>query len=179
MVGIGTVLADDPALTSRMNGGRNPVRVVLDSRLQVPLRSRLLQDLAEARTILATTQRAPARKIEGLQALGAEVWILPEREGRVELAALMKRLAGEEIMSLLVEGGSRLAGALLREGYVDKLLLFLAPKLMGGEDGKPMFEGKGAVKLSEAIGLTGVRWRRIGEDFMIEGIPRRPLSPGP
>ncbi|HET6369641.1 MAG TPA: bifunctional diaminohydroxyphosphoribosylaminopyrimidine deaminase/5-amino-6-(5-phosphoribosylamino)uracil reductase RibD [Nitrospiria bacterium] len=177
LVGIGTVLADDPALTTRIKGKRDPLRIVLDGRLRVPLRSRLFHLDSNAPTVVAATSLASARKIRRIESLGGKVWVLPGRGGKVELSALMKRLAEEKVTSLLVEGGSRISGALLREGLVDRFLLFLSPKLMGGEDSRPLFSGKGARRLSEAIQLEDARVRRIGDDFLIEGVPRYPSSP--
>jgi diaminohydroxyphosphoribosylaminopyrimidine deaminase/5-amino-6-(5-phosphoribosylamino)uracil reductase len=173
-VGIGTVLADDPALTVRIKGKRDPLRLVLDGRLRIPLRARILHLDSNAPTVVVTTSAASARKMRRIEALGGKVWMLPGRGGRIDLSALMKRLAEEKVTSLLVEGGSRISGALLREGLVDRFLLFFSPKLMGGEDACPLFAGKGARRLSEAIQLADARARRIGEDFLIEGVPRYP-----
>ena len=123
LVGINTVLADDPELTVREVEGPQPLRIVLDSRGRVPLSARVLA--GEARTLVATTAAMPEERERALLERGVEVWRLPAREGRVDLVALLARLAGEEIDSLLVEGGGEVAWSFLAQGLVQKLYLCL------------------------------------------------------
>jgi diaminohydroxyphosphoribosylaminopyrimidine deaminase/5-amino-6-(5-phosphoribosylamino)uracil reductase len=133
LVGVSTVLNDDPSLTARIPGGRDPVRVVVDSSLRIPLRSRVLTQKSAAPTIVATISANKAR-IEALQKAGAEVIRTRARKGRVDLTELVKRLGQRDIMSVLIEGGSEINASALKEGVVDKVVLFLAPLLMTGRD---------------------------------------------
>lgn len=171
MVGIGTVLADDPLLTARLpEGGRNPLRVVVDTKLRIPLEARLL-DPSAAPVLIACGEQADPLKMADLREKGVEVLPLPLRDGRVDLNRLMSHLGKRGIALLLVEGGAELNGSLLKEGLVDKLLLFLAPKLVGGRGPTP-FGGEGFATMREAIPLTGVQVERIGEDWIIQGYPK-------
>jgi diaminohydroxyphosphoribosylaminopyrimidine deaminase/5-amino-6-(5-phosphoribosylamino)uracil reductase len=165
------VLADDPALTCRRRGGRDPVRVVVDSALRTPPSARLL---AEGRSPvwIATTRRASPRRAAALAALGAVILRLPARRGRVDLAALFRAMGKRDIVSVLVEGGSRLAGALLVEGRVDELCWFSAPLLLGG-DGVPMVGSLGVRSPEDAIRLLDLRDRAVGRDRLWSARVRR------
>ena len=175
MVGIGTVIADDPELTCRIPGGRDPLRVVVDSMLRISPSARLLNLESEAKTVVATisTDRG---KIAAVREKGAEVLICREREGRVDLQDMMARLGRMNIQSLLLEGGSTLAGEALRIGLIDKAVLFFAPKLVGGE-GPGLFAGMGIERMEDAFRLKDVKYRRFNGDFMIQGYPERQCLP--
>jgi diaminohydroxyphosphoribosylaminopyrimidine deaminase/5-amino-6-(5-phosphoribosylamino)uracil reductase len=162
MVGVGTVLADDPALTCRRRGGRDPVRIVLDSELRTPPRARVFRE-GRSPVWIATTRRADPRRERALVRAGAEVVRLPARRGRVDLEALFRALGKRDIVSVLVEGGSRLAGTLLGEGRVDELCWFSAPLLIGG-DGVPMVDSLGVRSPERAIRLVDLRDRPVGRD---------------
>ena len=172
MVGIDTVMADDPQLTSRIAGGKDPLRVVVDSSLRTPLNSRLLHLESPARTMIATLV-ADGWKAEQIRACGAEILQCRERDGRIDLDDLFARIGEMGIQSVLLEGGSTLAGEALRQGLVDKFLLFYAPKLLGG-DGPGLFAGRGAVSMADAALLKDVRIRRFGDDILVEGYPEGP-----
>ena len=172
VVGIGTILRDNPLLTTRIPGGRDPLRIVLDSRLRVPERAKILED-SPSRVIIATTKAAPRRKVERLEERGVRVLILRSRGGRVDLRAFVARLGAMGLTSLMVEGGSRVNGSFLDEGLVDKIVLFIAPKLVGDDRAPGIFRGKGVRKIEEARGLRDVTVRRIGGDIVIEGYPGR------
>ena len=169
MVGIGTVVADDPQLTSRIAGGRDPLRVVVDSGLSIPLHVRLLHLHSASRTVIATLASS-GQKVDTLREYGAEVLPCTEREGRVDLRDLLARLGAMGVQSVLLEGGSRLAGEALRLGLIDKFLFFYAPKVIGG-DGVGLFAGKGAATMADAVALRDIKVRRFGTDIMIEGYP--------
>jgi diaminohydroxyphosphoribosylaminopyrimidine deaminase/5-amino-6-(5-phosphoribosylamino)uracil reductase len=169
MVGVGTVIADDPQLTCRIPGKRDPLRIVVDSRLRIPLNARILHQDSAAKTCIATIL-GESEKIDQLKDLGAEIVVCKEREGRVDLMDLMRRLGGMGLQSLLLEGGRELAGEAMRLRLIDKYLLFYAPKLVGG-DGIGLFAGKGVERMEEAPRLSNIQIRRFGHDLMLEGYP--------
>ncbi|MCM2357281.1 MAG: bifunctional diaminohydroxyphosphoribosylaminopyrimidine deaminase/5-amino-6-(5-phosphoribosylamino)uracil reductase RibD [Geobacteraceae bacterium] len=169
MVGVGTVAADDPQLTSRIAGGRDPIRVIVDSALNLPLHSQVLHLHSPARTVIATLAGS-GPEVEKISGAGVEILQCQERDGRVDLRDLLARLGRMGIQSVLLEGGSRLAGEALRLGLIDKYLLFYAPKIVGGE-GPGLFAGRGALKMADAVQLRGLKIRRFGADILIEGYP--------
>jgi len=176
LVGAATVLADDPELTVRLGRGKQPRRVVADSRGRIPPTARILTS-SDPPPIVATTPLCLLEKREKLVETGAEVLVLPEREGKVDLAALLRALGEREITSLLVEGGGKLAAGLLEAGLVDKAWFILAPIIIGGENAPGAVAGKGVAHLSEAWRLKRVRLRRLGEDLAIGGyLPSSPLA---
>ena len=173
LVGIGTVLHDDPSLTTRLpdRQGKNPLRVVLDSMARTPLSARLLTDGA-APTLIAVTARAPQERVAALRQAGAEVLVCGEGP-RVDAQALLKALGEREISSVFVEGGGRVNASLLAAGLVDKVYAFVAPKLVGGRDALTPVEGVGAERLSDAVTLTGLAAETVGEDVLLTGYVRK------
>ncbi len=172
LVGSRTVLVDDPLLTVRHVPGRNPVRIVLDGKGEVPQKAALLRE--PGRTIVATATM-PKEKEEALLALGAEVWRLPGPNGRVELEGLLLRLGAAGIDSVLVEGGGETAAAFLESGLVDRVSFFIAPLLLGGRAAVPAVGGLGAEIVAEGIRLREVEWTRRGEDLLYTGRLERSL----
>lgn len=168
LTGIGTVLADDPLLTCRIEGGRDPLRVVCDSRLRIPLGSRLVQTARDTPTLIAAARPDPARR-QALEAAGCRVWELPGPGGRVDLTALMDRLGAEEIDSVLIEGGGELSWSLLSAGLVQRVQAYVAPKLFGGRDAPSPLGGRGVDLPAQAVRLAGCTVTRLGEDLLIEG----------
>ena len=168
LVGAGTVRADDPLLTCRLAGGRNPFRVVLDSRLRIPLAAKLLRLPDADKTIIATTMKAPLAKVRALEKLGVVVWRLPSRNDRVAWLPLLRKLAGIGVVGLLIEGGAAVAASALKSKVVDKLELFFAPKIVGG-DGRPMIGPLGIGKMAQALTLRRFELRRSGEDLWLSG----------
>jgi diaminohydroxyphosphoribosylaminopyrimidine deaminase / 5-amino-6-(5-phosphoribosylamino)uracil reductase len=169
MVGVGTVLKDDPLLTCRLPGGKDPIRVVVDSTLRIPQHAAILGVQSKAKTVLATCSNDQAR-IESLTSRGVEVISCRECEGGVDLQDLFARLGALGVQSLLLEGGSHLAGGALRAGLIDRCLIFFAPKLVGGE-GIGLFAGEGVAVMGEAIRLEEMTVRRVGPDFLVQGRP--------
>lgn len=170
LVGAGTVIADDPLLTARLRGARDPVRVVLDSTLRSPLDAKLVRTARDVPTIFATTERAPVRKRRALERAGVTVLALPAtREGRVDLEALLDALCEREINGLLVEGGAEVHGAFLDARLVQKVVLFVAPILIGGTDAPVAFGGRGVAELAEALELEGLETAHVGRDLMLTG----------
>jgi diaminohydroxyphosphoribosylaminopyrimidine deaminase/5-amino-6-(5-phosphoribosylamino)uracil reductase len=177
LVGVGTVLADDPQLTVRgVDGGRDPVRVVLDSKLRTPVTARLLPANAAGaipvRTIVACAAATPARRRK-LEAAGAEIWELPGADGRVDLTVLARRLGSAGLLSVLVEGGGQVHASLLAADLADELRLYLAPVAVGGP-APSWLGGTGVRHLADAPRL---RWlgapQRIGDDLVLRAALRR------
>ncbi len=170
LVGIGTVLQDDPRLTTRLpEGGRSPLRVVVDSCLRIPETAKLVKGLAEAATLIATTSRASSEKVERLRRQGVEILVADGPDGRVDLAQLLLQLGQRGIQHLLLEGGAGLNNAMLQAGLIDRVMVFVAPKLVGGDDGFGIFAGAGVRCLGEALTLADVRSCRFDDDILIEG----------
>jgi len=173
MVGIGTVLKDDPLLTVRLPGGKKPhqpLRVVVDSRLRIPLHSQLVRTARLYPTLIATTRAASSSRRKWLAQANVEVLILEnDAQGHVSLKALMKELARRGVVSVLLEGGSTLTASAVREEVVDRLLFFLAPKIIGGERAPGVVGGEGILRLKDAKPVKILKVRRIGPDFLIEG----------
>ena len=167
MVGIGTVLQDDPMLNCRMQEGRDPIRVVCDSQLRTPLRSKLVQTAGQIPTILATACTEP-QKWAAYQEAGCRVLALPDAEQRVALPALMRELAAQEIDSILLEGGGTLNWAMLRHQLVQRVYAYTAPKLFGGRDARTPVEGQGCAAPEDAVLLKNTRITPIGPDFLLE-----------
>jgi diaminohydroxyphosphoribosylaminopyrimidine deaminase/5-amino-6-(5-phosphoribosylamino)uracil reductase len=170
VVGIGTVLADDPELTVRLDPPwpREPFRVVVDSAGRTPPGARLIGAGRPERALIAVTDAAPAGRLAPLEASGARLLRLPSRDGRVDLAALALELARLEVTSALLEGGGELNAGFLEAGLVDRVAAFLAPLLLGGRDAPTAVEGGGR-ELKEAFRLARVTVRPVGRDFLIEG----------
>lgn len=168
MAGVGTVLADDPLLTCRMEHGRNPVRIVCDTRLRTPMDSRIVRSAGEVPTVLAAGN-VPPEKTAPYRAAGCQVWTLPETDGHIDLSALMERLGGEEIDSVLLEGGGTLNWAMLGANLVHRVQAYIAPKLFGGEDAKGAVGGLGVALPGHAALLEHLTITRLGEDILLEG----------
>ncbi len=168
LVGGATVAADNPELTVRHVRGRNPVRVVVDPELKTSRKARWLREDG-TRRIVAATRRSALERRAGFAAAGAEVWILPAGpKGGVSIKALTKRLAEAGLVSVMVEGGGRLAGAFLSRGLVDRLRVFTAPILLGGE-GRPWTEGLKVPRIKAAPVLREANLRKLGRDWLVEG----------
>jgi diaminohydroxyphosphoribosylaminopyrimidine deaminase/5-amino-6-(5-phosphoribosylamino)uracil reductase len=175
LVGVGTVLSDDPSLTARVGARfqtlakKQPLRVVVDSRLRTPLNAQILRRVDGVRTLIATSRMAPAARRLALQRQGVDVVMLPLIRGRVSLLALMRELGKRGITSLLVEGGGEVNAAMLRAKVVQQVRLYMAPSLLGGIDAKGMIGGKGPRRLAAAFKLKHVRTRSLGGDIVVEG----------
>lgn len=167
MAGVGTVLADDPLLTCRIEDGKNPVRIICDSGLRTPLTSQIVRTAKEVPTIFATCTTDP-QAAKPFQDAGCTVLTLPRQEGHVDLQALMKELGQRQIDSILLEGGGTLNWAALKAGIVHKIQAYIAPKLLGGGDAKSPIEGRGFPSPGEAVILTGGAVTPLGDDLLIE-----------
>jgi diaminohydroxyphosphoribosylaminopyrimidine deaminase/5-amino-6-(5-phosphoribosylamino)uracil reductase len=169
VVGAGTALADDPSLTVRLEAyrGRQPIRVLADARGRVPATGKLFDDAAP--TLVATTDAAPEERRAEWQAAGAEVLVLePSLSGGVSLLPLLEALGKREVQDVLVEGGPTLAWSFVEAGLVDRVVLFLAPTLLGGVDAPGVLGGEGFSPVGAGLRLDIVNVRRVGEDLEVE-----------
>ena len=161
VVGISTILADDPRLTVRLVRGKNPIRVIVDSKGRIPLESKILQTASKVKTIVAMTDQAPADKIQKIEDMGAHVMVISAgKEGQnaavprgVNLKELFMRLKNLGLKKILVEGGGELNWSLLRLGLVDELVVTIAPKIAGGRLAITLAEGDGFDKIAQGIQL--------------------------
>lgn len=169
LVGINTVLKDDPSLNVRLKNvkTKNPLRIVLDSKLQIPPEAKIL-DIGIAPTWIATTKQASSIKIKQLENLGLTVLVCPEKEGKIDLLFLLEELGKANIDSLLVEGGGAVNFGFAKEKLVDKVYAFLAPKLIGGERAKTGMEGDGFASLSKVTALKSLSYKKLKNDLLIE-----------
>jgi diaminohydroxyphosphoribosylaminopyrimidine deaminase/5-amino-6-(5-phosphoribosylamino)uracil reductase len=168
LVGIETVLADNPQLNVRLEGEwKQPARIVLDSRGRTPLHSRLLHDAQQVPVYIATTEAMPGATEGALREAGAHVLRLPARQGRVEWKVLLAQLYQSGICSVLIEGGAQVAGSALASGVVDKIVWFVAPKLIGA--GREALAGFTLPNLAAAPRLDKVLWEAMGDDLMVSG----------
>lgn len=180
LVGSGTAIQDDPQLTTRLpgGGGVNPLRIVVDSTLRLPVSSQLAAVAPDCPTLVATSGRASAEKQRQLEDRGVEMLRLPSyADGRIDIEALLVKLGARGIASLLVEGGAMLSASLLQRRLVNKVMVFVAPKMIGG-DGINVVAAFGVETMSDALQLYGMTSKSVGEDVMLEAYlePSEPLS---
>lgn len=168
MVGVGTVLADDPLLTCRIEGGRNPYRIVCDSHARTPLDCQLIRTAREIDTVIAVTEWND--RTAALKKAGAHLVLCQAKNGRVDLTDLMHQLGAHGLDSILLEGGAELAFAALEAGIVHKVQAYIAPKLIGGSTAKTPLGGAGFARMADAVALKNVTVTPLGEDFLLEGV---------
>ena len=173
MVGIGTVLADDPMLNCRVEGGVDPVRIICDSNMHIPTESQIVKTASDIETIVACSQEAleserKQEKIRRLKEAGIQI-IGTEGAHGVNLVELMKKLGGQNIDSILLEGGGTLNASALEDGIVNKVYAYIAGKLIGGMDARSPVEGMGIDRMADAITLQNVEIEKLGDDFCIVG----------
>lgn len=175
MVGIGTVLADDPLLTTRLDDidGKNPIRIVVDTKGNIPLYAKVLQCDHNTKTIIATTEAINKEKLKYIEETGADIIITPLKNNRVDLSYLMKSLGERKIDSVLLEGGSTLSYTALKEGIVDKIISFIGPKIIGGSSSKTPVGGEGIPYIRDAISLKNIDVFKFKDDVMIEAYIRK------
>ncbi len=174
LVGIGTVLRDNPALTARLAGDpprlapRQPLRIVVDSRLRISVTAVVLQNQQAAHTVIATTAAASRRKIEMLRRRGIDVLVLPNLRAHVSLPMLWARLGQLGVTTLLVEGGSEINAAVLRGQLAQRLTCYVAPLLLGGQEAKGLIGGRSPRRLRDAVPLKNLRIEPVGRDMLIQ-----------
>ncbi len=166
MIGINTVLKDDPKLTPRMvKNGTDPMKVVIDSELKTPMKCNLMKQ--PSKLIIATTNKAPKAKINKFYQKGVNVIVLNSKRGMVDLKELMKELGKKEITSLMIEGGSQLNSSAIKDRIADKLLIFTAPKIVG--NGLEAIGNLGITNIDKAVKLKNIKTMKIGKDVLLEG----------
>jgi diaminohydroxyphosphoribosylaminopyrimidine deaminase/5-amino-6-(5-phosphoribosylamino)uracil reductase len=173
LVGIGTVLADDPALTTRLDSpsGKNPLRIVVDSRARTPLTAKVVTD-GQAETLIAVTAAAEAAKVEALRQAGVEVLVVNDGQ-QVDLKQLFCLLGERGVCSIFVEGGARINYSLLKAGLVDKVYTFIAPKMVGGSSAPGPVGGDGVETLDQAFLLENVETELLAGDILVSGYINR------
>jgi diaminohydroxyphosphoribosylaminopyrimidine deaminase/5-amino-6-(5-phosphoribosylamino)uracil reductase len=169
LVGSNTVRLDNPQLTTRLpdGGGKDPVRVVVDSHLRLSPKLKVFTQRSPARTVVVTLEDPAGRKAKRFLDAGAEVWQGRDKEGRVDLKALLRRIAKEGLNHVLVEGGAETYGSFLREKLADELALFIAPKLIGSE-GLSWAGELGVKQMTQALSLENLTVQKLGEDVLLQ-----------
>ena len=170
LVGAGTVLADNPCLLPKPSRGRKPYRIILDTKGRVSPKAKVLCDSAAKQTIMATTTLCPAKRRDEWLKNGAQVWIIPSRQGQVSISALMNKIGKTGLLHVLCEGGSETAASLVRAGMVDEFLFILAPLIIGGKNAPSAVGGDGW-KLAKSPKLRFIEQRIIGNDVLIRAKP--------
>ncbi len=171
LVGVDTVITDNPRLTCRLEHGKNPVRIIADSNLRIPMDATVLD--GTVRTIIITTSQAPKDKMQALQEKQIELLICDGAEGRTDLPQAMKKLGQMGIDSILLEGGGSLMFSAIQAGIVDKVCCYTAPKIIGGASAKTPVEGMGFNSMKEVLALNTMTVRTCGTDVVIEGYLRK------
>ncbi|WML43147.1 bifunctional diaminohydroxyphosphoribosylaminopyrimidine deaminase/5-amino-6-(5-phosphoribosylamino)uracil reductase RibD [Neobacillus sp. PS3-40] len=169
LVGVNTVIADDPELTTRIPNGRNPIRIILDSTLRIPVASKVVTDL-KAPTWIFTTKNYDVDKKQKLENAGIKVFVTSGTK-HVDLQETLEILGENFISSLLIEGGGEINASFMENKLIDKLVLYIAPKVIGGKNAPSFLQGIGAMKMSEAIEFADVSFTQVGKDYKFTGYP--------
>ncbi len=186
MVGVGTVLADNPQLTSRpgelgepeLEPAHQPLRVVLDSAARTPVDANLVSGGLPGKTLVCTTERAPLERVRSLEDRGVEVLIVPQENGRVDVCQALRLLGARGVTSVLAECGGTLGATLMQAHAVDKVLAFIAPKIAGGETAPTPIEGLGVDLMEQAVQLRDPEWTVVGQDVLLTAYVGAPSMPG-
>lgn len=171
VVGINTILRDDPLLTCRLEGGRNPRRIIVDGNAVLPLHSRLVKSIGESEIIVAVTRNAPQERIERLKQVGCNIIKAKDIGGRVDLHELFRHLGEMKLTNILVEGGGRIITSMIEGHFADKIIVFIAPVIIGGEGAMSPVLGKGADTMCKAVKMGEMNIKRFLNDIAIEGVP--------
>jgi diaminohydroxyphosphoribosylaminopyrimidine deaminase/5-amino-6-(5-phosphoribosylamino)uracil reductase len=171
LVGVGTIIADDPSLTARIGNrrGRDPIRIIVDTHLRIPQDARVLNLDSDSITLLATGKDIKPGLLNKVERDGVSIVRCPVRNGRVDLKSLMIELGKRSVTSLMVEGGSSIMGSMIREMLIDKFYIFKAPRIFGGDDGFPMARGAGPVMMDKSLLIRDISTRRFGGDVLVTG----------
>ncbi len=165
LVGVNTILKDNPLLTVRLVKGKNPLRIIVDSRLRTPIKTRIIGDIKSAPVLIATTRRAPSKRIRQFEERGVDIAVIREdREGKVDIKMLVRALSKRGIRSILVEGGSKILTSFLKNRLADRLVVFIAPKIMG--QGIDAIGDLGVVEIARCLNLKANRVKNIDGDLI-------------
>ncbi len=175
MVGIGTIIADDPSLNSRINKGvgKDPIRIIIDSECRISTDAKVIKIDSLARTLVVVTKRAKPERIAAIEATGTDILVVDQKKGKVDLVKLMKLLGLRGIDSILIEGGGKLNYSALEDNLVDKVYAYIAPKIIGGIKAPTPVGGTGIDLMRDAIELVNIKRRVLGEDILIEGYVKK------
>jgi len=179
LVGINTILTDDPLLSCRLRGHlykRQPKKIIVDSRLRLRPKMKIFSAVSPGQVIIATTRFAPCAKVLSFRNKGAWVIIARDEGRKVNLRDLLKKLAGRGIAHVLIEGGGEIIASALEKRLVDRMLVFISPKIVGGRDAPTAVEGKGVQVIEQAKELKDMKFRKVGSDLLIEGRVKAKLS---
>ena len=169
MVGINTVLKDNPRLTCRINKGKNPIRIIIDSQGKIPLESNIVKTAYKIKTFLACNEKIENNKEKLLEEKGIILLKTPSKDGKVNLKILLQKLYELGIYSILVEGGATLSYSLLKENLIDKFLFFVCPLIIGGKNSPTPIEGESVLNISKAYKLENISYKKFINDLLIEG----------
>jgi diaminohydroxyphosphoribosylaminopyrimidine deaminase/5-amino-6-(5-phosphoribosylamino)uracil reductase len=169
LAGVNTVIKDDPQLTTRLPNGRNPIRVIMDSALRLPLEAKVVTD-EQAPTWVFTTKTHEPEKRKALESAGVKVFVT-EQSGKVNPSEVLQVLGKQLISSLLIEGGSEINASFFENKLVDKMIIYMAPKLIGGRNAPSFLAGNGFEKMNDAVELSDVSLETLGKDFKFIGYP--------
>lgn len=167
LAGIGTVLADDPMLNSRIEGSHQPIRIIVDSNLKIPLESQIVKTAKDYKTIIAYTNALEEKK-RALELKNVELWKIKEKDSHVDLSELIKKAGEAGIDSILIEGGGQIHEAALKEGIVNHIYAYIAPKFFGGSEAKTPIEGEGINLPDEAALLKNTAIHFFDDDILLE-----------
>lgn len=173
MIGVNTVIIDDPRLTCNIDGARSPIRIILDSNLRIPLDSKILKTAYMYETIIVTTNNIDLNKKLLVEELNAKILVVDSINGKIDLSKLMIKLGSMGIDSILLEGGGAVNYSALEAGIVDKIMLFMAPIIIGGEESKKFVGGNGVDLLTNSFKVSNLKIESLGEDILITGYIRR------
>ncbi len=171
LVGINTAVRDDPLLTCRLEGGRNPRRIIVDSNATLPLDSRLLNTIGESEIMVAVNSNADQGRIEKLKHLGCKIIQTQGTDGSVDLKELFRLLGEMKLTNILVEGGGNIITSMIEGHFADKIIVFIAPVIIGGESAMSPVRGKGADTMCNAVKMNDINIKRFLNDIAIEGVP--------
>lgn len=171
LIGSGTLHADDPSLTCRIDGveTKSPARIILDSRLSISESAKVVTQNSDGKTIVAAGPDMPVKKKDFLEQRGVKVIQVGIKDEKLDLQELMVKLGEMTFTSILIEGGSRVAASVMKEQIVNKVMFFLAPKFLGGSDGIPVFDGKGPEMIKDAFKLENISINRFDDDILVSG----------
>lgn len=173
LVGVGTVIADDPVLTTRLKhrNGKDPIRIIVDTHLRIPHNAKILDPNSESMTFIAVSEDVSHESLTRIERHGVSPIVCPTKGGKIDLSGLMDILGGMSVVSIMVEGGASVMGYMIRERMIDKFYIFKAPKILGGSDGIPMARGDGPEKMDESLSLKDLKVKRFGDDILLTGYP--------